>query len=266
MIVPILQLELRRSRALVAWLVVVGLAYGGFMTAFYPTIRSNTTLVDQYLKVWPKELLAAFGLEGSLADPGVFFNTYIGSLLWPILASIGAILIATRAAADLDRGWIELPLSTPTPRARYLGASIAAQLVSLAVLAAACVGGVLAVGLLVGAPFEPGHFAIAALLAFAFGCGIASVTTLLSVVTLNRGTAGGLAAGIVIAMYLLEVVAKIEPDLAAVAAFSAFHYLEFAAVIDTGTFPWTDVAVFAGVSIVSWGFAVLVFRGRDLVA
>ena len=266
MIAATFLLELRRSRSLAAWLVVVGLAYGGLIAVFYPTISSNSAVVDQYLSLFPKEMIAAFGLEGRLADPGIFFNTYIGSMLWPILATIGAVLIATRSAADLDRGWIELPRSTPVPRTRYLGASIAAQLVALAILAAATTGGVLVLGLLVGAPFEAGHFALATLLAFAFGCAIASVATLLAVVTLSRGTAGGIAAGIVIAMYLFEVVARIEPDLAGLGSLSAFHYLEFIPVIDSGALPSTDVAVFAGVSVVSWLLAVLVFRGRDLVA
>lgn len=54
--------------------------------------------------------MAAFGMTGSLADPGIFLRTYIGSFLWPVVAAIGAIVLATRpAAADAERGWSDLP-------------------------------------------------------------------------------------------------------------------------------------------------------------
>ncbi len=190
----VLRLELRRSRVLVGWLALVALAYSGVITGFYPTIKANTALLEEYLSVYPKEFLAAFGMEGSLAEPGTFFTTYIGSMLWPIIAAIGAIFLATRSsAADADRGWLELPLSTPLSRTRYLLAAIAAQALAMAVLALASVGGVIVGGWIVGAGFDAARFLEAGIVAFAFGCSIAAVTTLLAVVTLSRAIAGGVA-------------------------------------------------------------------------
>jgi hypothetical protein len=121
---PALRLELRRSRQLLLWLAVVALAYGAFLSVFYPVFRDNSKLLDQYLSLFPKEFLTAFGMEGSLADPGVFFSTYIGGMLWPIVAAIAGISMATRpTASDLERGFLELPLSTPLSRVRYFQAA-----------------------------------------------------------------------------------------------------------------------------------------------
>ncbi|OGN84429.1 MAG: hypothetical protein A2X23_11490 [Chloroflexi bacterium GWC2_73_18] len=267
MIAPALRLELRRSRALVGGLVLVVVGYGGFMAAFYPTLAKNTAALDEYLKILPREFLVAFGMEGSLADPGVFFTTYVGSWLWPIVAAIAAIVLATRvSAADTDRGWIELPLATPLSRTRYLLIAIAVQAIALALLAVAAVAAVVGVGAISGAGFDAGRFFLVTPLAFAFACTIAAVTTLLGVVTMSRGAASGAVAGGLIAMYLLDIVAKIEPSLDALGALSAFRYFRPTPIIDRGEFPFGDLALFSVVAVAAWAASLWAFRRRDLIA
>jgi ABC-2 type transport system permease protein len=262
-----LRLELRRSRTLLLWLVIVALAYGGILSVFYPVFRDNYAAVEQYLSLFPKGLMSAFGMEGSLADPGVFFSTYIGGMLWPIVAAIAGIAMATRpTAGDLDRGFLELPLSTPLSRARYLGAAVAGQIGGMAVLAVATVAGIYLAGLLVAAPFDLAGFVLAGIAAWAFGCAIAAVTTLLAVVTLNRGLAAGAAAGGLLVMYLMNAVARIQPDLAWIGDLSVFRYTQAAPIIDARRFPFADFTVFAVIAAGAWLAALWAFRRRDLAA
>ncbi len=220
------RLEMRRSRTLVLWLAVIAAAYGIFLAFFYPVFRDNYKLVEQYLSLFPSELMAAFGLEGSLADPGVFFSTYIGGLLWPIVAAI----------------------------------------VGMAFLAAATVAGIYAVGLIVAAPFDAIGFGLAGVVAWAFGCAIAAVATLLSVATLNRGLSAGATAGTLIAMYLAQAIARIQPDLAWLGDLSAFRYFQATPIIDEGRFPWGDFSVFGLVAVAAWALSLWTFRRRDLAA
>ena len=119
-----LRLELRRSRSLVLWVGLVSALYAGGITLFYPTVLENAAEFEKMLQIYPKELMAAFGLSGSLGDPGTFLNSYIFQFLWPLVAAIVAILMATRPAADAERGFLELPLSTRLSRLRYLTATI----------------------------------------------------------------------------------------------------------------------------------------------
>ncbi len=261
------RLEMRRSRTLVLWLAVIAAAYGIFLAFFYPVFRDNYKLVEQYLSLFPSELMAAFGLEGSLADPGVFFSTYIGGLLWPIVAAIAGIATATRpSAGDLERGFLELALSTPLSRVRYLAAAIGGQVVGMAFLAAATVAGIYAVGLIVAAPFDAIGFGLAGVVAWAFGCAIAAVATLLSVATLNRGLSAGATAGTLIAMYLAQAIARIQPDLAWLGDLSAFRYFQATPIIDEGRFPWGDFSVFGLVAVAAWALSLWTFRRRDLAA
>ncbi len=263
----ILGLELRRSRSLTTWLGVVVLVYGGFIGAFYPIIRDNVKLLDQYMAVFPKPLMAALGMEGTLSDHGVFFNTYIASMLWPIVAAIAGGILGTRTVAgDLEHGFIELPLATPITRVRYLVTAITAQIVVIAALSAATVVGVLAVGAMVGAGFDAGRFLIEVPLLFVFGTAVAALATLLSVTTLSRGRSAGVVAAVLLGMYLLDAVSKFKADLDWLGTLSAFHYLRGTTAIDQGILPVNELALFATLALAMWSLAVWIFRRRDLVA
>ncbi len=261
------RLELRRDRMLTFWLGVIAFAYAGTMAAFYPLMKDNTALIDEYLDLMPEEFLVAFGMTGSLADPGIFFTTYVGSYVWPIVAALAGILLATRpVAADSDRGFLDLPLSTPMPRVRYLSVSIVGQVLVMVALAVAMMIGVVVVGVIVDAGLDGGRMLLVVPSAVVFGCAIAGIATLLSVVTLSRGIAGGLTAGIVIGMYLLNVVAQLQPDLEWLAQLSLFHYFDTTAIIDEGVIPWVDITVHSVVAVVTWALALALFRRRDLAA
>ena len=261
------RLELRRSVAVTAWLGLIVVAYGAIMAAFYPIMVENAAQIQDYMDLFPKEMMAAFGMTGSLADPGVFFGTYIGSFLWPVIAAIAAILTATRAtAADVERGWLEMPLGTPLTRTSCLLASIGGQVVVMAVLAFATVVGVLAAAALVGVGFDVSRFLAAGVVLFLFGAAIAGVCSLVAVLTLSRGIAAGVVSAILIAMYLLNVIAQLKPDLAWLADLSAFKYVVTTELIDTGVVPWTSIVIFAVVALAGWVASLAVFRRRDLLA
>ena len=261
-----LRLELRRSRTIAIGLAVVVLVYGGMIAALYPILQANTSAINDYMKLFPKELMSAFGMTGSLADPGIFFTTYIGSMLWPVVAAIAAIVLATRpSAADAERGWADLSLATPLNRDRYLGAAILGQLVVLAALALVTVGGVLAIGTIVGAGFNATRFLAAGVVLWLLGCAIAGVTSVVAVVTLSRSVAAAVVAGILIAMYLLNIVAQVQPSLAWLGGLSAFRYMALGDLIDHGVVDWVGIGAFTGVAVAGWVASLVLFRRRDLL-
>jgi hypothetical protein len=86
------------------------------------------------------------------------------------------------------------------------------------------------------------------------------------VVFLDRGRAAGVAAGILIVMYLANVIAQLSPDLAWLADVSAFHYFNLRSLIDAGTYPVADTALYLVVAIGGWALALLAFCRCDLAA
>lgn len=260
-------LEMRRNRSLLIALVISLAGYGAMMGLMYPVLKQSDEQLQAYMKMFPKEFLAAFGMTGSLADPGVFFTTYIASWLWPIVAAAAGLLAGTRAVAvDLERGFLDLPLSTRISRTRYLATSIGSQVLVMAVLAAAAVLGLWIAGRLVGAEFDLGRFAVAGVLSFAFGCAIAGPATLCSVLTLSRGLSSAIVGGTLLVMYVIFVVTGISQDWAWLAPVSAWGHFPTTAVIDGGYLPVGDTALFAAIAIGSWAAALVAFRRRDLAA
>jgi beta-exotoxin I transport system permease protein len=267
MITSVLRLELRRSRSLIGWMGALSAVYAGIMTLMYPRMADSNQALQEYMKVFPKEVIAAFGMEGGLADVGTFFNVYVFSMLWPVVAAIVGILLGTRAvAADLDRGFLELPLATRISRRRYLAAGVAMQIVAMAILVALSLATILVLGPLIGYPWDVARFSLAGLLLFTSGCAISSVATLLAVVTLSRAAAGGIVAGALVVMYLLQAVAKIDAGVDWLSYLSAFRYLDPVATIDRGEVPLAGLLVFSAVAVVCWSAAIWAFHRRDLLA
>jgi ABC-2 type transport system permease protein len=266
-IAAIFRLDLRRSRSILLWAGVVGFAYAAVMGLVYPTMRDNAKLMEDYLKIFPKEFMIAFGLTGSLGEPGIFFNTYIASFLWPVVAAMVGVLVATRPiGADLERGFLELVVASPLPRRQYLAASIVGQLVVTTLVAAVTVAGVVLVGAIVGARFDAGRFFLAVPLLAAFAWTIAGFATLLSVITLSRGMAGGITVGVLLAMYLGNIVAAIVKELDWLSSLSIFGYFDTRDVVGKGTLALGDLAVLASIAVVCWAIALVLFGRRDLAA
>lgn len=259
-------LELRRSRTLVLWLGIVTALYAGLISLFYANVAENAAEWEKLLEVYPKEIMLAFGIEGNFADPGVFLGSYVYGFLWPFVAAISAIVLGTRVAADVDRGFADVVLATPLDRRRHLVASIAVQLVAIALLALVMVGFILLADLLIEPDFPAANVALSAIHMTAFGIAIAGVTTLLAVLLLDRGRAAAIAAGVIIVMYLLNVIAAIAPDYDQLAVLSAFRYLGVKELIAEGTYPFESSLLFLAVGVGGWVFALLAFRNRDLAA
>jgi len=261
------RLELRRSRALLFWLAVISAAYAGFIVLFFPTILENAAEFEKLLEAYPKELMAAFGMAGgSLSDKGVFLNTYVFSFLWPLIAAIGAIFLGTRVAGDADRGFLDLPLSTRLPRLGYLASTIVAQAFGLTLVAAAMIAAVFVGDLVIAPDFDWGRVALAGIHAALFAGAIAGVTTALAILFLDRGRAAGLAAGILIMMYLVNIIAELSTDLKDLATISAFHYFNVTELIDGGPYPVGGSLLYLAFAVAGWGLALALFRRRDLAA
>ena len=72
------------------------------------------------------------------------------------------------------------------------------------------------------------------------------------------------AVGLTIALYLLNFIGESVKSVRWVRYASIFHYYNPANVLDSGSVPWIDVAVLAGVGIASIAVAAWIFQHRDI--
>lgn len=257
-------LELHRSRSLLLWLAVVTGAYAGFITVFYANVVDNAEQFERIFEIYPREILLAFGFEGDFAAPGVFLGGYVFNFVWPLVAGIAGIALGSRVAADADRGFLDVSLVTPVRRTSYLAAVIAVQALVLVVLGFVLVGAIILGDLLITPALPTSEVALSVVPTIAFGAAIAGPSTLLAVGLLDRGKAAGVAAGLLVLMYLVNVITALAPDLGSLGVVSYFHYFGLESLIDSGVFPLVDTLVLATVGITGWAAAVALFRRRDL--
>jgi ABC-2 type transport system permease protein len=171
---------------LAAYAVIVAI-YGVAVAAIYPTVLETAELFEPYLEMVPPGILEAFEMGGGIASPGAYFGSQFFQT-WVIVAAMLAIGLGSRgAAAETAAGTIEIALSAPLSRTRYLLTTIGMQAFALALLAAVAVVSVVALGPLIDVSFDLLRFVAVGVLSFAFGCAMAGFTTLVSVVTLDRG-------------------------------------------------------------------------------
>jgi ABC-2 type transport system permease protein len=259
-------LEWHRSRLLVGGLALIGAIYAGFISLFYTNVVANAAAFQDVLDLYPKELLQAFGVSGDLAAPGVYLGGNVFTFLWPLLAAIGAITLATRVAGDADRGFLDILLTTPLPRLRHLAISIGMQVLALIAVATAMILGILLGDLVIAPSFPTDRLLASIVLCVAFGMAVAGPATFLAVLLLDRGRAAGLVAGGLVVMYLVNVIAQLAPASGALAAISFFRYFTVREFIDGGAYPVANTVVLAGTGLVGWALALLVFRRRDVAA
>ena len=245
------------SIALIGWGFVLPVVYARFGSQFTAVIESGL-LPEQFVRFGNGDV---FSLSGSIA---LGFIHPIAT----ILTSVFAVGFSTSAVAgERQRGTLEVALARPISRQglylSLLTSSFGFIAVCIAALLAGSVGGATFEGVVQELAFRnlPLLWLNAVLLFGAF-----AAIGLAASVSFDRFTpALGLTLGIVIVMYVLEVLGSLWPAAAWLQPYSLFHYLKAKAIL-TGFAAPLDVAVLSSVILIAMVWALVVFPRRDLAA
>jgi ABC-2 type transport system permease protein len=245
------------SIALAVWGFLLPVIYARFGSQFSALLESG---------LLPKEFARfgggdVFSLSGSIA---LAFIHPIAIILTSVFA-VG--FSASAIAGERQRGTLEVALARPISRSAFyltlLGATLALVSLTIAALVAGAIGGSVFSGVL--DELELRHIPLlwlnAVLLFGAF-----SAIGLAASASFDRLTpALGWTLGIVIAMYVLEVLGSLWPAAEILQPYSLFHYLKAKAVL-TGAAAMLDLAVLATAILIAMGWALVVFPRRDIAA
>ena len=196
-----------RQRSL-AWWAAGLLVYTAMIIAVWPTLEDNADfqdLADDY----PEGFKAMFGGADAFAlltTPAGFLNTYVFSMIFPLfLVGLAVAMGSALLAGDEESGLLDLLLSTPVARARAVGEkalAIALATVGMAIVMAVVV---LGLGSLVDLDIGVGVLMAATLGALLFGLLHGWIALLAGAVRGSKGFAAGVAWGVALAGYLLNV-------------------------------------------------------------
>lgn len=246
-----------RRRSVLAWGLPLGLM-SAFIVAIFPSVEDS---ISKAVEGYPQGLKEAFGI-GQLSNVEQYLQAEMLSLIVPLAMGYLAVrAIASGLTGAAESGRLDVLLSAPVSRARLVAAGFLATAAELA--AVLLVTGLLT-GLgsvLSGAGLDAGDatagFANVWPLALLFaGCGAiaAGFSLRTSVVT-------GSVAGLLVAMYVVDLVGRLDPDLSGLRYLSVFKY--YGNAIEDGIEP----LAFAGVTLAACLLAALgawLFERRDL--
>jgi beta-exotoxin I transport system permease protein len=246
-----------RRRSLLAWGLPLGLM-SAFIVAIFPSVEDA---LGKAIRDYPSELKEAFSI-GELATVEQYLEAEMLSLIVPLaLGYLAVRSIASGLSGAAETGRLDVLLSAPVSRSRLVASGFLATAIELAA--------VLAVSLLLtmigswlagaGLAFGPAlaGFANVWPLALVFA-GLGVIVTSLS---LRTSVVTGSVAGVLVAMYVIDLVGRLDTSLDWVRYGSVFRY--YGTAIEDGI----DPVAFCGVVVVAIGlaaFGAVLFERRDL--
>ncbi|HYQ79690.1 MAG TPA: ABC transporter permease subunit [Solirubrobacterales bacterium] len=248
-----------RRRSVWAWGIPLGLM-SAFIVAIFPSVETS---ISKAVQGYPQGLKEAFGI-GELSNVEQYLHAEMLSLIVPLaLGYLAVRAVASGLTGAAETGRLDVVLSAPVSRTRLVAAGFLATAAELALVL--LVTGILtALGsLLSGAGLAAGPavegFANVWPLALLFaGLGIVAAGF-----SLRTSVVTGSVAGVLVAMYVLDLVGRLDPDLSGVRYLSVFKY--YGNAIEEGI----DPLAFAGVTTAACLLAALgawLFERRDLAA
>jgi len=246
-----------RRRSLLAWGVPLGL-WSAFIVLIFPSVEGA---LSKAIKNYPPALKEAFGI-GELTNVEQYLHAEMLSLIVPLaLGYLAVRAVASGLSGAAESGRLDVLLSAPVSRSRLAAASFAATAVELAIVLALTVLFTGLGSLVSGADLSFG----AALAGYAnvwplalvfaglgiFATGFSSRT---SVVT-------GAVAGVLVSMYVIDLIGRLDPDLSGIRYVSVFRY--YGNAIEDGIEP----LAFFGVTVAAIALAAFgawLFERRDL--
>lgn len=248
---------LDRKRSLLVWIISIGLLCAAIV-AIYPSIEGTLSdLMDSY----PEGLKEAFAIE-SLNTAGEYLHAELLGLILPLaLAWFGIRAVARDLSGAAERSWLDVMLSAPVSRRQLVATGFLGTAIELAaiMLTAAAITRITAI--ILGVDLSLGDSIAGMMNMWPLALFFAGFAILATGFRVQSALVTGLSAGLLVLMYIVDVIGKLAPGLDFLRYGSVFRY--YGTAIEDGI----DPAAFLGVTAVAALLAVLgalLFDRRDL--
>ncbi len=253
---------------------LIGFTVGGILIALlyvslYPSLAKQSDQLDQLMKTFPKEMLKAFNTDSitvifkSLEG---FFSVEDFGLMWPLLTAffVASIAIGAGIAGEIEKGTMETVLSLPVSRAKIFWGKYCAGTALFAAYSIITIFCVPAFALLFNLHPNWSRFGLFGLIAFLFGMALFSISMVLSSLFSDKGKGYAIVAGMLVAMYAVNIVSELLLSLDKLKYLSFFHYYRPAGPLVDGKIDTLSIAVFASVTVVCSIIALWQWLRRDV--
>jgi ABC-2 type transport system permease protein len=232
------------------------------IASLYNTAVQMRGQIEQLIGTLPREVLAFVGSLDRLFSPTGYLDTRYFSLM-PLILGVFAVVIGSGLiASDEENGTLDLILAHPIRRAElFIGRWLAFLGALAGILFMAWLGLVIAIGLSsiqlngleVGLPF---------ISLFGIVVWFGGLALTLSMIVPSRRMAASLSGLVLVASYFITTLARVSPDLAALAKWSPVTYYQGGNALDI-----FNAGDFIGLMLISIVFVMIglwLFQRRDI--
>ncbi|MFX1285903.1 MAG: ABC transporter permease subunit [Promethearchaeota archaeon] len=249
----------------------------------FPSLRK--TILDRLAQMSNpvyQAILGDLGLEGlGLTWQGALFM-YAGGTMNIILLFVALFIPARLLSTEIDKNTLDVMLSYPIPRWRYLLEKFSVYLTYGLIfpisLGAILIGSTEVMKIVYPDGFvfegEPYKYEIDNNLVLNYAIGIflllfalGAISLLCASIFLESNKSLSVAGALIIGQYFLEslggLLAGVLEGFVEIQAFSLFHYFKINSILETGMLPFFDIVIVAGVGIIALIGALVIFHKRE---
>jgi ABC-2 type transport system permease protein len=248
-----------RRRSLLSWGLPLGL-WSAFVVAIVPSVESA---LSKAVANYPAALKEAFGI-GQLNTVEQYLHAEMLSLIMPLAVAYLAVrALASALSGAAESGRLDVLLSAPVSRHRVVAAGFLATAVEVAAVLAVTLTLTMLGSVLAGAGLGFGAALAGIANVWPLALFAAALGVLVSALSLRTSVVTGAVAGALVAMYVLDLVGRLDTGISGVRYASVFRY--YGNAIEDGI----DPLAFAGIFIAAVALAALgarLFDRSDIAA
>lgn len=235
------------------------------LVVIFPSI-TRIQMAQDYIEALPAFLKAFIGqeiidittLEGFLTVE--YFNT-----TWLLIMGVFSCLFAgALVAEETEKKTLEIVLSAPVTRTRFIISKFAGFLTLLVFLSAISFLGIYLGVLQIGEKMDK------RLMVYIFLSGTICIATIggfglfLSCLFNEQRRAVGATITVFFSLYIFNLIALLLEQYPALKYFSLFQYYDASKIFKQQSIHWTDMAILVGVFLVMFGASIITFRRKEI--
>jgi ABC-2 type transport system permease protein len=246
-----------RRRSLLSWGLPLGLS-SAFIVAIYPSIEDT---LAKAMRSYPEAFKKAFGIS-ELSTVEQYLQGEMLSLIVPVaLGYLAVRSVASGLSGAAESGRLDVLLSAPVSRRRLVGAGFAATAIELAAVLVLTLLLTEIGSLLSGAGLSFGLAAAGFANVWPLALLFAGLGIVVTGRSLRTSIITGSVAGVLVGMYVVDLVGRLDPSLEAIRYVSVFRY--YGKAVESGIDPVSFLGVTAA-AVALAAIGALLFDLRDL--
>ena len=234
--------------------------------ALFPSIRDQSANLMKLMESYPESFLKAFNIESlDYSNVENYLSSENFSFIWPLLIIfLGIAIGAAICAGEIEKGTIELLLAQPISRIRIFFEKYFAGFFSILIFDIVSIFAIIPFAAMYNVDYKLENFTTMAILGLLFALTIFSISALFSCIFSDKGKVYFLSGGLLVVMYVMNILASLKENIQDLKYFSFFYYFDASKALNHNQIDILAWLVFGGTIILCILVAVIIFNKRNI--